>query len=161
MSGTAPLEVNFTNQSSGATDYSWNFGNNSTLTTTQTINPASTFTTVGTYTVELNGTDAVSGCQSSYRLIIEVIEGSSLEVPNVFTPNEDGANDVFKIICTGITELSCEIYNRWGTKVYEITSAGDSWDGAENSAGTYFYILNAKGKDAKEYSSKGFITMFK
>ncbi|MCD6018591.1 MAG: domain containing protein, partial [Bacteroidetes bacterium] len=159
-SGTAPLDVNFTDQSIGATSYSWNFGDiTSVNNTSSAINPSHTYTTLGVYTVTLTASNG--SCTSTAMISIEVLENSTLIVPNVFTPNGDGSNDLFKITSTGIEELNCDIFNRWGTKLYSIKTVNDSWDGGGNSAGTYFFILTAKGYDGKEHKQEGFISLFK
>ena len=70
----------------------------------------------------------------------------SLVLPNVFTPNGDGKNDTFvPLRCPRFVEsISFVVYNRWGAKVYEITSSSLSWDGrssdgAELPTGLYYY----------------------
>jgi len=160
LSGTAPLLVNFTNQSGGAYNYSWTFGDNNNNTSSAT-DPTHTFTATGVYVVTLLTTDASGLCSISSTITIEVIDNSLLEVPNVFTPNGDGSNEVFSIKTKGISELTCEIYNRWGLKLYTISNPLDFWDGGGYSAGTYFYIMEAKGADGKEYKQQGFISLFK
>ena len=159
VSGTAPLLVNFTNQSNGANNYSWTFGDNSS--SSSATDPTHTFTATGVYIVTLTTTDASSLCTVTNTIIIEVLDNSNIEVPNVFTPNGDGSNEVFSIRTKGISELRCDIYNRWGLKLYTISSPTDYWDGGGYSAGTYFYIVEAKGVDAKEYKQQGFISLFK
>ncbi|MDF2450405.1 MAG: hypothetical protein K0R26_2909, partial [Bacteroidota bacterium] len=124
-------------------------------------NPNHTYTTSGTYTVLLTVTDASGLCSSTASVTIEVFDNFSIIVPNVFTPNGDGANDLFRITTTGVEELNCDIFNRWGLKVYTIKSASDFWDGGGNNAGTYFFILNAKGFDGVEHKQEGFISLFK
>ena len=79
----------------------------------------------------------------------------------MFTPNGDNANDVFKIDTRGIKDLTCEIFNRWGSIIYTLIATKDSWDGLNESAGTYFYILKAQGYDGKDYNQQGFISLFK
>ena len=149
-----------TNQSTGASNYSWNFGDTNNNTSTLT-NPDHTYNLPGTYIVTLTATDASSLCVASATTTIVVLENSVLVVPNVFTPNGDGSNDKFKIIATGMKELTCDIFNRWGTKIYTIKSVDDFWDGGNNSAGTYFYILKCTGVDEKEYSQQGYLNLYK
>ncbi len=155
-SGVAPLDVQFTNQSTGATGYSWTFGDGNTSTN---INPSNTFTLAGIYTVTLVATDGA--CTSSATITIQVDDNSLIIIPNVFTPNGDGSNDVFMIKTIGIKEINCDIFDRWGLKVYTIKSIRDSWDGTNQSDGTYFFILNATGFDGKEYKEQGFISLYR
>jgi len=160
LSGTVPLLVDFTNTSNNpaGTSYSWNFGDSNTANTT---NSSNTYTLIGNYTVTLTATDAASLCTATNTITIDVIENSYISLPNVFTPNGDNSNDVFKIDTKGIEELSCEIFNRWGLKIYTLLGTKDSWDGINQLVGTYFYILTAKGYDGKEYAQQGFISLFK
>ena len=151
-SGTAPLAVDFINTSIGATTYSWSFGNG----TSSQINPTNVFTTPGTYTVVL--TSINGACTSTAEVTIKVNQSIGL-VPEVFTPNGDGHNDVFEI--KGLDSYpnnSLQIFNRWGNPVYFAKPYKNDWDGSPNTAGktgssklptaTYFYILDL-GDDAK------------
>jgi len=158
LSGTAPLSVNFANQSTGATGYLWTFGDTNNNTSTST-DPSHTYTATGTYTVTLIATNG--GCTNPYSVIIDVFSASTVIIPNVFTPNGDGFNDVFKITTNGIKDMTCDIFNRWGTKIHTLNSVTDSWDGSGSVDGTYFYVLKATGYDGKEFNEKGFISLFK
>ena len=64
-----------------------------------------------------------------------------------------------------ITEFDCVIFNRWGKQVAEIKAPDKSWngkvDGAEASAGTYFYIIKAKGMDDVDYNLKGTVSLIR
>lgn len=87
-------------------------------------------------------------------------------VANVFTPNNDGVNDVFVLSGAGIQDIALVIYDRWGTKVYEFISRNDHWDGhttsgIECSSGVYFYFLKASGVDGASYSSNGTVQLLR
>lgn len=160
-SGTSPLLVNFSNQTAGVGNiYSWNFADDNNNTSSLT-NPDHTYNTTGTYIVTLTVTDPSGLCSSTATLSIEVFDNSSIIVPNVFTPNGDTKNDVFKITTTGIKDLNCDIFNRWGTKVANISGVNGIWDGSNVNDGTFFYILTATGFDGKEYKQQGYINVFK
>lgn len=84
--------------------------------------------------------------------------------PNVFTPNGDNINDDFFVITSGVIELHCEIYNRWGQKVFTLKDTEETWNGkwetgAEVTQGTYFYIIDAKSYDGKSHNLKGNILL--
>jgi gliding motility-associated-like protein len=94
--------------------------------------------------------------------------GSAMEIPNVFTPNGDGANDIFRLRGSSLQEISIKIYDRWGTLVYEVTSdtGNFAWDGNNQlgkkcADGVYFYVIKAKGKDDKEFEQKGNVSLFR
>jgi len=160
--GQAPLNVVFANTSIGAANYGWSFGNN---TTTSTLpNPVYTYTTNGTYTVTLLATNG--SCRDSTYAVITVDIPTSIVIPNIFSPNGDGLNDEFIITCTGMKTLNCDIFNRWGQLVYTLTAPNQNWDGKLNNGnqateGTYYFMLNAVGVDAKTYTYQGPITLVK
>lgn len=90
---------------------------------------------------------------------------SNLRLPNVFTPNADSVNDVFKPYTDEITELNFSIYNRYGNLIFETARVNGFWDGRTTSGepctdGVYFCVLNATGVDGKKYKEKTFIQLF-
>ena len=107
-------------------------------------------------------------CLDTIYKIIRVDIPSKLEVPNVFTPNGDGSNDIFFLKTTNLLEITAFIFDRWGNKVYEVTSStgniawdGKNLNGKDCSVGTYFYIIKATGKDSKAYETKGSVSLFR
>ncbi len=71
-----------------------------------------------------------------------------IKIPNVFTPNLDGANEVFKI--ENLPENSgITIYSRWGNIVYSNANYGNNWDGEMNSDGVYYYVLMLPSGESK------------
>jgi gliding motility-associated-like protein len=91
----------------------------------------------------VTGTDTY-GCKDSAAVKVEILE-CGLTIPNVFTPNADGKNDLFFIDYKGIRKYDLRIYNRWGRVVFESTRKDHFWDGRIDgtpaASGTYFYIL--------------------
>ncbi|MBI3520963.1 MAG: gliding motility-associated C-terminal domain-containing protein [Bacteroidetes bacterium] len=158
--GISPLTVNFTDASTGATSWNWNFGDSNT---SATQNPTNVYTS-GSYTVTL--TASSGSCTSTATLVVVVEDGLTLEIPNVFTPNNDGKNDVFTIKSTGVKEISLQIFNRWGEKLYEFSGAKASWDGevpngSKAPDATYFYFVKATGFDGKEIEQHGTVSLFR
>lgn len=88
-----------------------------------------------------------------------------IELPNVFTPNEDGFNDVFEPIKSqGIMEVKTTIYNRWGQSIFESKELGIEWDGridAKNvaSTGSYFWIINYADQKGTKHVKKGWLSL--
>jgi gliding motility-associated-like protein len=87
-----------------------------------------------------------------------------LEMPNVFSPNNDGVNDYFKpVVWDCVKHPKFLIYNRWGQIVYEANNSLIKWDGKFNgekcSDGAYFWILTYQDRNI-EVSKKGVLTMF-
>jgi gliding motility-associated-like protein len=95
----------------------------------------------------------------------EVRQQSSLHLPNAFTPNDDGLNDVFLPVGLFIQECKLEIWNRHGEGVFATTSFKEGWDGkikGKNApVDTYMYSLEAKDKFGKAYSKTGSIQLIR
>ena len=105
-------------------------------------------------------------CSDTAYATIVINDGLSLEIPNVFTPNGDGTNDFFSIKSTGIKEISLQIFNRWGEKLYEFTGPKAAWDGINTNGGkvtdgSYFYFVKAIGYDDKEIEKHGTVNLFR
>lgn len=88
------------------------------------------------------------------------IAESSLQMPNAFSPNGDGINDIYKAKdgYHSLTEFHAYIFNRWGQKLFEWTNPADGWDGTYKGKpvkdGVYFCLVKAKGADGKTYNIK-------
>jgi gliding motility-associated-like protein len=171
LEGDAPLFVRFTANASdleAGSTLEWRFrhsgagGSNSEITRYEE-NPEFTFTesglTVATLYVRLNN-DLVDSAS-----INVTISESHLEMPNAFSPNDDGHNDFYgaKGAChpeasgkyKSIVEFHGYIFNRWGQKLFEWTDISKGWDGKYNGTpckdGVYFVLVKARGADGKEY----------
>jgi len=88
---------------------------------------------------------------------------NSAQLPEAFSPNEDGNNDILYVYGNQIVTLSLEIYNRWGEQVFSSASKTDGWNGYFNglkvSSGVYMYKLNAQFIDGKSVTKSGNITL--
>jgi gliding motility-associated-like protein len=162
MVGVKPLNVNFTNSSTGATSYLWYFGN-SLSATTQSVS-AQTYTAAGNYVVYLYTTNGA--CSAIDSVLITVLEEAPyLVIPNVFTPNGDGANEIFKIKGFNIIEFNCVIFNRWGIKLFEWNDLKTGWDGKiedkEAVDGIYFFIIHAQDINLKDIKTQGTFSLIR
>jgi gliding motility-associated-like protein len=163
-----PQTINFINVSSNAPGgYIWNFGvTSSTLVQNTLSNPSYTYNAAGTYTVTLIAFGA-NGCNDTTIASILVVDIASLTMPNIFTPNGDGINDVYAPIAHGMKTLSCVIYDRWGIKIVTLDNMNTAyWDGHTTSGiectdGTYFYIVTATDINNKAYNLKGFLQLIR
>jgi gliding motility-associated-like protein len=160
-----PQSVTFDNNSTNATSYTWNFGDGSSVSTAS--NPSHVYTEEGNFPVTLIAFNS-NGCgPDTITYTVVVFDGSSVIVPNIFTPNGDQINETLDITTKGISELICTIYDRWGIKVAELDSpTNPKWDGKTASGnaaseGTYFYILKATGIDNRTFDLKGSVLLIK
>jgi len=161
-SGIAALWVGFTNTSQYSSVYQWTFGNGDSSTVN---NPSTTYNTPGTYTVMLIASNG-GGCNDTAYATITVFEKYDILIPNVFTPNNDGNNDYFTFPGEGAKTLFCEIYDRWGLKLYEWDGVHGGWDGNTMAGlpspdGTYYYIMRATDYADKKYTLTGFFTLIR
>ena len=90
----------------------------------------------------------------------ETAPQSSLLMPNAFSPNGDGINDIYqpKEGYQNISEFHAYIFNRWGQKLFEWSNPAEGWDGTYKGKpvkeGVYFCLVKAKGSDGKIYNIK-------
>jgi gliding motility-associated-like protein len=100
---------------------------------------------------------------------IPIIPEIPLIIPNVFTPNNDGVNDVFKIELKNVSLTNFSIYDRWGLLIKSDdlkTHTTTSWDGRTTAgepctAGVYFYTLEYTNSNGEGETKKGYITLLK
>lgn len=88
------------------------------------------------------------------------ISESQLQMPNAFSPNGDGINDIYKAKdgYKSLIEFHAYIYNRWGQKLFEWSDPSQGWDGTYKGKpvkdGVYFCLVKATGADGKKYNIK-------
>ncbi|NVN95175.1 MAG: gliding motility-associated C-terminal domain-containing protein [Bacteroidetes bacterium] len=106
-----------------------------------------------------------NGCFDAKCLKIDVIGASTLYIPNTFTPNNDGKNDLFFVSSTNIKSFHILIFNRWGNLLFETNDVNVGWDGKFNGDyvpdGIYTYSLLAIGDDGVYYRRLGTITVLR
>ena len=140
------------------------FTSTSSVITTPTLDISSIFTQSGTYDVTLY---AVKGtCRDSVTKKIYVEIPSELIIPNVFTPNGDGENDVLFVRSNVIEgDLYFAVYNRWGQLVFESNDLLKAWDGkrdgVDQPVGTYIFELNAITIDDLPYQKHGDVNLLR
>lgn len=106
------------------------------------------------------------GCISAAdSFFVDVLLSCDIVVPNVFTPNKDGINDLFSLISAdGIESLSCVILNRWGTIVQTFNQPNFTWDGRDAGGndmmeGVYFYQITGTTSGGEEIDKQGFVSL--
>ena len=169
--GEAPLEVTFTNTSINAVRYEWRFGDDSISILENP--PLHTYFFPKPIAPEVNGYGvkliawSQESCEDSSEVHYIVVDPSLLDIPNVFTPNNDTWNDWFVVASQSLRSIHVQVFSRIGKKVYEFSGQGPKlaewkgWDGkinggAEASPGVYFYIIRAVGWDDEEYKGKAY-----
>jgi gliding motility-associated-like protein len=131
---------------------------------TDSANVIVTPETTTTYTVSILES---SGCPKSAILTIYVIEcdPATIFVPNTFTPNGDGKNDILYVRGNEITELYFAVYNRWGQLVFETTDITKGWNGIYNGIkadpAVFAWYLRGKCFNGEMLEKKGNVTLIR
>jgi gliding motility-associated-like protein len=106
-----------------------------------------------------------NGCRDSAGMLITADPMADVYIPNAFTPNGDGRNDVFKILGGQFQSFDLKIFNRWGELVFATTERTRGWDGKqggrEQPSQVYVWVLTAKPKSGGLVSRKGTITLMR
>ena len=140
--------VNFIDQSTNAAQYVWDF---SGMGTSNLQNPTFDFDadTAGNYIVCLTVT-SVDGCVADTCKTVFIADEFLIYVPNAFTPDGDGLNDVFFPVTMAVDPQGYEfmIFNRWGELIFEGHAPGVGWDGTykakESKQDVYVWKLKCK-----------------
>ncbi|MEO5943637.1 MAG: choice-of-anchor L domain-containing protein [Ferruginibacter sp.] len=147
--------------SSNVTNYEWSpaYGLNNAF----TKSPVATLNRDITYYV--TGTTALH-CEGSDTINIKVYKGPEIYVPNAFTPNSDGRNDLLKPIAIGMTQYHYfRVYNRWGKIVFSTADFNKGWDGKINgilqNTGSYVWIAEAVDYKGNIIQRKGVSTIIR
>jgi gliding motility-associated-like protein len=102
------------------------------------------------------------GCEQTDTVNIKVYDGPAIYVPNAFTPNNDGKNDLLKPYYVGIKALKYfSIYNRWGQLIFKTGDITKGWDGREAITGTYVWLIEAVNDQNKTIILKGTTTIIR
>jgi gliding motility-associated-like protein len=127
-------------------------------------------TSTANYTVQSSGiywalATSAAGCTFADTISVQ-FENCELNIPNVFSPNSDGKNDLYQISDEGFKKYSLIIFNRWGEKVVELTETNKTWNGKLSNGtdapeGTYFYNFEGFTLLEKINKASGFITLLR
>lgn len=175
--GSAPLQTRFrsnpTNIGSYTPYYEWRFtreGEAKPFLIRYDEDTEYTFSESGAFTVELlisfvAGSDTITfNTEEPFRINIRE---SKLEIPNAFSPNGDGINDVFRVKdgYESIVSFHAIVFNRWGKKLYEWSDLEGGWDGRAGGSdvpdGAYYLVVKARGADGINYDTKKVINILR
>ena len=144
----------------GAVNYLWNNGNTSNF---QTVTPLSTTA----YTVVGNDSNRCTASDTILVIVSEQLDSSKIAIPNAFSPNGDGINDLFRLLNTyNFKMLNMTIFNRWGEVVFLTDDTNIGWDGQFNNReqpiGTYVYTITGKSLTSQKTKTyTGIVTLIR
>ncbi|MBS1568501.1 MAG: gliding motility-associated C-terminal domain-containing protein, partial [Bacteroidetes bacterium] len=159
--------ITFTNASSAnAASFLWNFGDGTSSTE---LSPEHAFPmgVAADYQVCLTAY-SINGCPDTYCTPLPVLDLPAIFVPNAFTPDGDGRNDVFQVLGTGLSpkDFHLMIFDRWGELIYDTTDLGAAWDGTRDGAAVksdvYVWSVKAYSRYSIEpYEMQGHVTLLR
>ncbi len=154
--------VDFRDCSQMANSWFWDFGDGS-FSNSQFLSHS--FSDAGRYRVMLTVANEYD-CLDSMEMQLIVNESSIIYVPNAFTPDGNGLNDLFKPVLTYVSseDYLMQIYDRWGNVVFTTTDVDQGWDGTYNgkplSVSTVLhYVIFYKDVAGKSFFKKGYVTL--
>jgi len=120
--------------------------------------------TVTTQYIVVTSNSPYCKVQDTVTVIVDVNCGDFF-IPNAFSPNDDGLNDLINVHGKCISTFNLQIYNRWGEKVFETTSLENSWDGSykgkKMDTGVFIYKADGVSIDGQSFKLKGNITLIR
>lgn len=162
-SANPTVQVN--DASINSVDWRYLFSNQGTSTM---ANPSFTFRDTGQQQI-VQIVTAPSGCRDTAIQFIDVIPFVQWFMPNAFTPNRDGVNDIFigNGSLEGATNFVFTIWNRWGELIFETDDISVGWNGRKNNSGrdsplgVYLYVLSYRTPRGQKVQLEGFATLIR
>jgi gliding motility-associated-like protein len=139
----------------GFPKYLWSNGDNT---------PSIAVIDPGTYTLQITDTN---GCTASKSVVVtDSACPQYVYLPNAFTPNNDGRNDIFRPVFAGAASMfRFAVYDRWGRLMFESTSPSGGWDGTtggkEQPAGVYVWVCVYKLYEQPEHMQRGTVMLIR
>ncbi len=161
--------IQFTDESTdayGIIFQTWNFGIGGDSGISNLQNPTHTYSDTGTYCVRL-GVINQHGCVDSTTDCIVINPIFCLYIPNAFSPNGDGTNELFMAKGSDIKNFEMYIFNRWGLQLFHSTNIDEGWNGEVNNSGAisqqdaYVYLINVYDNKDKKHSYMGTVNLIK
>jgi gliding motility-associated-like protein len=155
-------QIQFTNLSQNFTNVLWHFGNGDT---SIEENPLYQYQEIHAQHPCIIAYIVGTGCADTFCRDIYINYDAIIGVPNAFSPNGDGINDMVKVEGLGIVELEFMIFNRWGEKVFQSNDKNIGWDGVYKGVpqemDVYAYTVKAKFLDDTRRRLNGNITLLR
>jgi gliding motility-associated-like protein len=150
-----PFQLNAT----GGVRYTWAPPDG--LNSRNIYNPVTTYNRDITYTVTAYTQE---GCSGTDNIFVRFIKGPDIYIPNAFSPNGDGLNDLFRPLPVGIVQMEFfRVFDRWGKLMFSSTAYLKGWDGTVNGSiaavGTYVWVVQGKDINNNTVQRKGTVTL--
>ena len=151
--------VKFTDKSSSdVVGWNWFFNDNNSQEFIK--NPIHHYSDSGNYFISLKVLNQFN-CVDSITKHIRILDVPNVYIPNSFSPNGDGINDVLVVKGGQISTFNIEIFNRWGELIFNTDHLNDYWTGGNENPGTYSYTVKVLFQDGSHFSKTGSVTIVK
>ncbi len=129
-------------------------------------NPVGIFTDTGVFNYSVEVKSPQTNCVGRDSITVRVLSNGFLVLPNAFTPNGDGRNDIFRPLIVGYQKVRFfRIFNRYGQLVYETNDIKGGWDGTFRGQlqvmGVYYWMVGATDRYGKDVMEKGDVTLIR
>jgi len=156
-----PNQLSLTDYSTNKIKSYWLYSGTNAIDSTETV--LKNYAASGSYTVTLAALGK-NGCNDTVSYAFRISDSSAITLPNIFSPNDDGANDLYRPVSKGITKMNAYVFNRYGALITSWDRVNGFWDGYSSSGlpcgvGEYFIIMEATGFDGKTFKLKSSITL--
>jgi gliding motility-associated-like protein len=155
--------ITFTDESSGATEWFWDFGDANNSTEQNTIHH---YRDTGNYSVEQRVFNDF-GCSDTVFHTVIIDPDFIFYIPNSFTPNNDGTNETFTGYGLFFYDFKMRIYNRWGEQVFTSDDYLQPWNGRQDNIGidqkqdVYVYVITLKTQSGEPKEFRGKVTLYR
>lgn len=153
--------IDFENNSVGADNYEWDFGDNNT---SNFFEGEHLYSDTGRYNVSLIAS-TVNNCIDTSDFVITIDAVTSIYVPNTFTPNGDGNNDIFNVVGYNLQQAELSIFDKWGTLIYFTDDLTRGWDGEHKSnpvkTDTYIWKVRVIDGFGEAHDYKGHVLLLR
>ena len=162
----APTEfdIQFTSTSQFVNSWLWNFGDNEGTADTEVATYS--YLESGSYVITLTATNQ-GGCSNRVSQVL-VIDGIIIlppRLPNTFSPNGDGLNDIYFIRGGPFTEITFKVYDGWGSEIFSTNDQSIGWDGTQNGkqspVGVYVFTIVATNLNNDQFDYSGRINLLR
>lgn len=156
-------EIFFENLSIGGVAYEWDFGDGGLA---ERENPTHQYENTGRFAVTLTAYNSYFVCPRDTTLYLNIIPDGDIFIPNAFSPNDDGHNDMFFVSGEGMKLFELQIFNRWGELLAQSNDPTYRWDGRSRQGfavpeGVYVYRVQAVLNDGFKVDKGGTITLIR
>jgi gliding motility-associated-like protein len=156
--------ITFINNSINGSIGTWDFGDGRTSSFSPGDDAVHSYAEAGTYVITLDIMSA-DGCADTTSQELCALPEQPVFIPDIFSPNDDGKNDILYVRGKLISRLEFRVYSRWGEVVFETKSVSQGWDGIVRGvpapSGSYYYTITATVGSATRVEEVGEIVLIR